>query len=700
MNKLKEWIDNKTLRCLVALFLIVSFIRCVLAILYSDMVIFYDEWIYWGFSKSFAEYGLPMLRGHLSGFAGIIYPMLISVAHLITNSGKNAYYLVLCMNTLCICSACFPSYCLGKKLGLSQRSSLTLGAVVMLMPEMIYGTLIQQENIHFPLFLWMIYFFYSSVIHKDKTPKSVLVLLGMGTYLLEVVKNLSLALMLAMLLYFAVEMFLEKNMWKTHLRNAVLLAIGNVLGRVVWNGGMAAYYSLKGNTPPPYVIGYDSVIKSLFDWNTIFGIFDSTFMYVLLIILATGVFTIFAVGVHWKSYEKSGRRLLVLLTCMFLGLLGTVCVTILSRERLTYEVLRFYYRYFYFLFVPLLALWFWDWEKNKLFHKKWFLGAGILFVLLVAGVFRLPAAVGSPDGTSLSWLEWFIKNDQLTLLKILLVVVTAIVLVIFYKFGKNTGYKVVFGIMMGMMLFNNGLEYVQLAERHTREDICLYEEAEVINEKIAAENAESVLLVAEGKVSAMKLEIWFDFDYNMCLEEEFESYLWTGGAGELNEQIINTTEPATEYYPNYILSEKEYDIMGYERVDWEIEELYLYEKQEEKIGFGDMVEIIDIWPDAWIGEGTDVVIGSTRDEKMTTICLEMDTLSPEPVEVTVMDALGNETELRVENEEKKIFEVEIERESITMPYLLRIETDKTFTVPTDERSLSVRIYNIDVEGME
>jgi cell shape-determining protein MreD len=111
-----------------------------------------DEYIYASIGRSLAESGQPLVRGGSAHFPALLEPILTAPAWLISDVGV-AYRVVQTIGALAMSLAAVPVYLLARRLGLSQRVGLALAALAVLVPDLVYASLVGSEPFAYPLFL-------------------------------------------------------------------------------------------------------------------------------------------------------------------------------------------------------------------------------------------------------------------------------------------------------------------------------------------------------------------------------------------------------------------------------------------------------------------------------------------------------------------------------------------------------------------
>ncbi len=114
--------------------------------------VFGDELIYSGLGKSFATGGRFLVRGHVDLGHSILYPVLISPAYALSRDGAAAFAAVKVINAVSMSLTAVPTYFLARRVA-SQRWSLAVAALSVLVPWMSYTARVMTESAFYPLFV-------------------------------------------------------------------------------------------------------------------------------------------------------------------------------------------------------------------------------------------------------------------------------------------------------------------------------------------------------------------------------------------------------------------------------------------------------------------------------------------------------------------------------------------------------------------
>jgi hypothetical protein len=115
-------------------------------------VYFSDEYMYAELGRSLAESGLPLVRGELTPFPALVYPLLTAPAWLLGDV-EASWRIVQFVGAVAMSLACVPVFLLARRLGVSRAPALALGALAIAVPDMLYAGWVLAETIAYPLSL-------------------------------------------------------------------------------------------------------------------------------------------------------------------------------------------------------------------------------------------------------------------------------------------------------------------------------------------------------------------------------------------------------------------------------------------------------------------------------------------------------------------------------------------------------------------
>jgi hypothetical protein len=137
---------------LAALVLVSSLVHVAAGWLRATPVYFSDEYMYAELGRSFAESGLPFVRGELTPFPALVYPLLTAPAWLLGDV-EASWRIVQLVGAVAMSLACVPVFLLARRLGVSLGPALALGALAIVVPDMLYAGWVLAETVAYPLSL-------------------------------------------------------------------------------------------------------------------------------------------------------------------------------------------------------------------------------------------------------------------------------------------------------------------------------------------------------------------------------------------------------------------------------------------------------------------------------------------------------------------------------------------------------------------
>jgi hypothetical protein len=115
-------------------------------------VYFSDEYMYAELGRSFAESGLPLVRGELAPFPALVYPLLTAPAWLLGDV-EASWRTVQLFGAVAMSLACVPIFVLARRLGLGHGLALALAALTVAVPDVVYAGWILAETVAYPVAL-------------------------------------------------------------------------------------------------------------------------------------------------------------------------------------------------------------------------------------------------------------------------------------------------------------------------------------------------------------------------------------------------------------------------------------------------------------------------------------------------------------------------------------------------------------------
>src|SRR5436305_1156181 len=135
----------------------VSFIvRLAVAMAHATPLYFPDEYIYASISRSLAEHGRPLIRGHAAHFPAMLEP-LAAAPFWLFHDPLLAYRLTQAENALFMSLAAIPVYLLSRRLGLGAGWALVAAALAVASPDLFFASFVLADPLAYPLVLTTLY---------------------------------------------------------------------------------------------------------------------------------------------------------------------------------------------------------------------------------------------------------------------------------------------------------------------------------------------------------------------------------------------------------------------------------------------------------------------------------------------------------------------------------------------------------------
>jgi Dolichyl-phosphate-mannose-protein mannosyltransferase len=355
--------------------------------------IFGDELIYWELARGFAWTGHFTVRGGAAPGYGVVYPALLSAAQRIGSDQTSAYAIAQGLNAVIFSMTAVPVYFIASRV-LKRRHALLAGLVAVVLPSCALTSAIMTENAFYPLFVTSALLMLRA-LERPSTARQLLV--AASTAAAFLVRAQAVVLL------------------PSYLLAAVLLAVVTSRGRRA--SALAA--SLRQHAPTIAVLGLAGVAASVVRGSSTLGPYHVLVASYRLrplahwalanladIELYLGVIPLAAFGILLARAFSSAlsaelRRLVVLTTCLGLGLFATVAALSASQ----YGLERTHERNLFFL-APLVLISFFAWLEAGLPRPR--ATATVVAVALVLLPLTIPVvALGSSgeDGLALVWWE-------------------------------------------------------------------------------------------------------------------------------------------------------------------------------------------------------------------------------------------------------------------------------------------------------
>lgn len=133
-----------------------------------------DQLVYTGLAKGYALDGIPRLRGELEVGYSLVYPLLLSPAFALAETGAHALEVTKAINAIVMASTAIPVYFLARRT-VSHRWSLGVAAGSVSVPWTAYTALNLTESLFYPAFAAFVVVFARALEQPSRSRQAVLV---------------------------------------------------------------------------------------------------------------------------------------------------------------------------------------------------------------------------------------------------------------------------------------------------------------------------------------------------------------------------------------------------------------------------------------------------------------------------------------------------------------------------------------------
>jgi hypothetical protein len=347
-----------------------------------------DEVLYYSIANSLWHGQGVAVNNASYDFQKILYSIMIMPAFSITNVLLRNNVIAL-INSIAICSGIFPVYLLAKRYLKNNKHVLYVCVLFCVFSDLTYATTFLAENLYLPMGLWAVYF---SSIMLDKTSDMLQgnakqdnkkyyifsVLLGIYFYALFLCKEVGAVFPLTYSLFVIGMIIRSKMKGKQVNKNGIIHVSLVVLG-------FATVYLLFRFIVFPNTLGggyqaAESDLKEGFDY---FYMYYGFVYYLLMIILAYGIFPILIPLIQRKKLEEKDRYFSDYLLIMLIITAAVVAFKITVGENWAETTPRIHLRYICCMFIPVVIMMLNAFEHTDSIPKKPIL----ISTLLLSAVF-------------------------------------------------------------------------------------------------------------------------------------------------------------------------------------------------------------------------------------------------------------------------------------------------------------------------
>lgn len=514
------------------IFLIIAFfgsciVRSILSVYTGVINIIYDELIYWDISKSIFYDGNIMVRGATYFGKEIAYPLLISLANLVDNNSDAVYIGILIINSAVMSSVIFPSFLLANKLLNSKRKALGIAIFSIIIPEMFYSTRLLQENLYYPIIMW-IFVFFVCVLLEDKKNLVKNILFAVLLCLLTYIKSIGLCIFAGALFYYLL-VIIRASCFQKKIRYLVCLLdfiLTFLISKIVLDYVIKIVFRQNGENASSSLIAtaLDNLLN-IYNWKNY--IYPVLFYFVLLVLI-WGIFTVIIPVCSYKQFDSNTRLFFCFIVGSILATIAVICLLILDADNdLGSLSLRFHLRYLFYFFVPIIILFFKSYSAILLASKRILMILCLVYIIFIA-VIPLNIAVGSEiDCIQTNTLRLFLSTTQKTLLlKSLIIILMLLGMFFLYKKKTKSLYILTVSILLVLTMHSSQSAYrISYGEKIALQS--MNEDGKNINSFFADQdlNINDILIVAESNASTGVLEVHLDCSYRVCTRADYNEYI-------------------------------------------------------------------------------------------------------------------------------------------------------------------------------
>lgn len=689
VSKAEKIYKNKELYFVILFFILSSLLRTLLALLYCEFTVFFDELVHWKIANNIANGSGIALRGYKIPRTDILYSLIISITGWIKDP-IFAHKIVFVLNSLMMSSVVFPVYLLSKKLKVERKYIYIIILLSILVPELTYTGMALQENLMYPLAIWYFVIFLYTLEHFSKLRNYVI--LALACFTLCLVKDFSLSFFVGTTLFLITKLFIEKEERKKY-GKAIGIYMFSFLS--IW---LVYRYFINIVTAEEALILSNSSIFSrikdnLLNFEKLVRMVYPAIVYFIFAITFFGFFTILVPITQFKKLCQQGKDLIIISGFILFSYIGVICSTITITENYDSTSIRIHYRYFFFLFLPFLIV-FLSLGKNIKINLNLLICTILYFIVL--GYINLIPAPGSvidfPTGAIL-------KKFNSEMLKITIPLLFILIISILYILLKYQYIKLFLSVSLGILIFlfvnSNFITYRMLneAKNFQKNEV---EDAVKINKYIKEnKNPTDLLIIGNTNFSTCLTEQYLEETYKVTTLNNFKQILSSENFNGLTMVGLNKDYISEKSYsPQYIITEEKIQIEGYKKINLELSKYYMYEKDDKKNQMSATIIPINIYEDYWVNKNCNIMIGGLKEEISTKVEITVDTIFEDEMKIKIVDTTGNTQEI-VAAPTRNTYVLTIYKNANENGFKITLSTQNSYVPDNgDVRELSFRVLSI------
>ncbi|WP_339243667.1 glycosyltransferase family 39 protein [Paenibacillus sp. FSL F4-0243] len=694
--------DLKNIYVLLAIFLVNFIVRLYLAIKFVIPDTFYDEVLWYNLGGSINKSFEMIFRGFNMDIKTILYSMFIAPAFNLPNNYQ--YVGVISINVFLMSLTVFFIYKIIITIT-SSRKIAYFGVILnCLMPEMAYSSKILQDNLFYPLTLLTLLVLIR-LIKSDKNKLATSILLGFLVFLLTICKDFGLALLVSLVIFFVWDIFSSKNVKKS------LVTLGSFgCTFVVFNYAYTKWFYFVNNDINNDFASSSLVhvlLQKLFDIEELIRYFYAINIYLLLLLLCTGIIPIILIILNFRKLTDYQQKFaLIVLTTCFITLSVAIFLTIGS-ETPNDTSIRVHFRYIYSYFVILITLGLYSWEigLNSDQYKKLINVLYITSAFIIIATLRINpgSSIDSPIIISFRYFDRYAYGEYL--IKSFFLFIIILMLYAIRKNKKLISIGLFVGILSSFIL--NTIIWYDWQNDNKIVQESLIQDITAINHIVGNKD---VLLIGQTVASESNLEMNLqDTDYRYMLFDDFVNKLEDEGefsikdirlsGFQINEQVDLTN------YPQYIITRintlQNIEIDGYKKMDTNLAQYDIYNLESMDMNLQYLIN--NRYSDNWTEKNFSIETYGLRGKDKFNLYLNISKGSNpnRVIDMKFSTEQGN-NQIKIDKENSEVYKVELKKDINEDKVVVNVSSENSF-IPNnvlmngDSRELLIQLESLEVE---
>lgn len=688
---------------LLAIFFANFIVRLYLAIKFVIPDTFYDEVLWYNLGHSINKSFEVVFRGFNMDIKTILYSIFIAPAFNLPNEYQ--YMGVVSINVFLMSVTVFLIYKVIIMITNNRRIAYFGVILNCFMPEMGYSSKIVQDNLFYPLTLLTLLVFIR-LIKRDKNKVATSILLGFLVFLLTICKDFGLALLVTLVIFFVWEIFNSKNV-KQSLVTLGSFGCSFIVFSIIYNKW---FYFVNNDINNDFSSSslIHVLLRKLFNIEELIRYFYAINIYMLLLVLCTGIIPIFLIILNLKKFTDYQRKfaLIVLATC-FTTLSVAILLTIGS-ETPNDSSIRVHFRYIYSYFIILITLGMYSWEiglnsdqKRKLTNALYITVAFTIIATL--RINPISSTIDSPIIISLFYLVRYAYGEYLIKSFFLFMII-----LILYAIRKNKKLISV-GLFIGILssfLLNTIVWYdwqndIKLGQKGMMQDIT------AINQIVGNRD---VLIIGQTVVSESNLEMGLQgANYRYMLLDNFVDKL--KGEGEFSIRNLNfigfqiNKQVDLVNYPQYVITRintlENIGIEGYKKMDVNLSQYDIYNLESNDMNLEYLIN--NRYPDDWTEKKFSIESFGLKGKDKINLYLNISKGSnPNAVvDMNVSTTQGGK-QIKIDKPDSALYKIELKKDIDEDKVVINVSSENSF-IPNnvlmngDTRELLFRLESIEIK---